>query len=590
MNLLQYPFDGALVLQNKRALKRELAQKSGLADKKIAIVCGSTLGDITKILELFLLDSGIRPSFYEGEYALFYEDVVFDDGSLAAFAPDVLYIHTSNRNLRFWPTPEDTADTAAQKLEAEFAHFEAVWQAAQKLGCPIIQNNFELPAWRNFGSLDAADIRGRVRYVNMLNARMADYAEAHPGFYIHDLAYLAAAHGLDNWCDASTWYAYHYTCAVIHIPDLAHSVANVIKSLFGRTKKSVILDLDNTLWGGIIGDAGAEGVELGEENPTGRVYSEFQGYLKMLSQRGILLNVASKNEEDIAASGFEREDSVLKRDDFICFEANWEPKSRSIAGMAASINIGADSFVFMDDNPAEREIVRQELPDVTIPELTMPELAIPLIDRAGYFEVTAVSADDAKRNDMYKQNAERIQLAATFGNYEDYLLSLTMQAAITPFAPEQLDRITQLINKTNQFNLTTRRYTLAETTTCMQDTAGYIALAGRLVDKFGDNGLISVIIGQVQGDALNIDLWIMSCRVFKRQMEYAMFDSLVKECQKRGIKTIQARWLRTTKNLLVKEFYGTIGFALCEETEDERQYSYTVPADYENKNKVITIE
>lgn len=589
MKQLQYPFDGALILQKKRALKKELLNRPGLVDKKIAIVSGSTVGDVKAVLELFLLNLGIRPEFWEGGYGLFYENVVFDDGSLAAFAPDVLYIHTSNKNLHSWPAPSDDSKAAAECADNEFARFEAVWAAAQKLGCPVVQNNFEEPLWRNFGNLDAWDMRGRVRFVRRLNERMADYAAANPLFFIHDLAYLAAANGLDNWCDLEAWYAYKYLCAPAYIPALCHSLAALVGSLFGRTKKALVLDLDNTLWGGIIGDAGPDGIELGDESPTGMAFAEFQEYIKILASRGILLNVASKNEEANALEGFQRADSPLKREDFLQFEANWGPKSHSVASIAKNLNIGTDSLVFVDDNPAEREQVHQLLPEVAVPEIGPPEQSIRLIDRSGWFEAAVLSADDMKRGEMYKQNAVREKLEQSFGNYEDYLHSLEMTARITPFQAGQLERITQLINKTNQFNLTTRRYTSGETEMCA-GSSSYITLSGQLADKYGDNGITSAIIAHVEGTTLTIDLWIMSCRVFKRHLEYAMFDALVAEAQKQGISTIKGQYLPTPKNLLTKDFYATIGFELEAETEAGRSFVYHVPAVYEAKNHVIQIE
>lgn len=589
MDILQYPFDSALLLQKKRAIKKELVAKPGLIDKKIAIVGGSTVGEISKILELFLLDGGIRPTFWEGGYGLFYENIVFDDGALAAFAPDIIYIHTSNRNIRNWPVPADDEQNTLAKADAEYNHFSAVWKAAAKFNCPIVQNNFEWPLWRNFGNLDATDKRGRVHFVNQLNIRMADYAATHPNFFVHDLAYLAATHGLDSWCDSAAWYGYKYTCAVSHIPDLCHSLASQIKSLFGRTKKSIALDLDNTLWGGVIGEVGPEGIELGDETPAGMAFSDFQRYLKILSQRGILLNVASKNEEAAALSGFEREDSPLKRDDFLCFEAHWNPKHTSIAKMAEALNILPDSFIFMDDNPAETELVARELPEVTVIQAAQPENSIRLVDRSGLFETSALSADDVKRGEMYRQNVERQQLEQNFGNYEEYLHSLDMTASIGPFKQEQVERITQLINKTNQFNLTTRRYTQAETSNISNNDAA-ITIAGRLLDKFGDNGITSAIIATSEGTCLTIDLWIMSCRVFKRHLEYAMFDYLVAQAAQKGIATIIGHWYPTAKNLLVKEFYATIGFKLVEENEGERVYQYDIPSTYQPMNTVIKIE
>ena len=368
MRCFDYPFDPAFILQKKRALRRELLASEGLVPKKVAILSGSTVGEIKNILELFLLNAGIRPEFYVGGYALFYEELTFDaDGALAAFAPDVIYVHTSARNLGNLPLQTDTPEQAEEKFAAECARWQGMWKAAARFGCPVVQNNFELPGLRVMGSMDAVDPHGRVRFVNRMNAMLADWAAATPNFYLHDLCWLSASVGVDSWCAPAAWYAYKYALDMQYIPLLCHSVANIIKSIFGKNKKGVVLDLDNTLWGGVIGDDGPEGVELGNETPTGMAYTAFQSYLKELSGMGVLLNVCSKNEEAAAKAGFERADSVLKADDFLCFKANWEPKSRNIDAIAGEINILPDSLVFLDDNPAEREIVRQELPTVTLP-------------------------------------------------------------------------------------------------------------------------------------------------------------------------------------------------------------------------------
>lgn len=588
MDILSYPFDGAAILQKKRALKKELSQKPGLMDKKIAILSGGTVGDLPAVLELFLLNAGIRPSFYEGDYGLFYENLVFDSGALAAFAPDVIYIHTSRRNLRLWPDVADSPAEADGKLENEYAHFEAAFTAALALGRPVIQNNFEEPGWRNFGNLDASERRGRVRHVRRLNERLAARAEATPGLYIHDFAWLAATQGLDAFCDDAAWYAYKYLCAPAFVPALCHSLAGLVKSLFGLSKKGLVADLDNTLWGGVVGDDGPEGIELGSESPAGMAYADFQGYLAMLSRRGVLLSVASKNTPEAAEAGLARADSPLKREDFLAFEANWNPKSRSVAAIAEALNIGADSLVLADDNPAEREEVRRTLPQVAAPPIGPPEHSIRLIDRGGYFEVSALSADDARRGEMYRQNAERQKQAAAFADYDGYLRSLEMVAEIGPFAGEQLERVTQLINKTNQFNLTTRRYTLAEVSACAASPE-YITLAGRLTDKFGDNGITSAIIGRVSGDVLDIELWVMSCRVFGRGFEQAMFDALAARAAAMGLAAATGTWLATAKNLLVKDFYATIGFGLVAEEEGRRQYRLELQKQPARLNTVINV-
>lgn len=587
MQELEYPFDGALILQKKRSLKRAFAEKSGLTPKKIAIMSGSTVGDIKNIMELFLLENGIKPEFHVGGYSLFYENLVFDDGSLAAFAPDVIYIHTSVQNIAQWPSQNDTADEVEAKLDAEYRRFEQAWKAAAKFGCPVIQNNFDQPFYRLMGSMDAVDVHGRVNFVNRLNAKFAEYASKTPNFFLHDLQYLAASVGIENWFSPAVWYAYKYAMDTKYIALLCHSVASIIKSIFGKNKKSVILDLDNTLWGGVIGDDGAEGIVLGKETPAGMAYSEFQAYLKQLSQLGVMLNVCSKNEESIALQGFERADSTLKRDDFLCFKANWEPKHLNIAKIAKEINIMPDSFVFMDDNPAEREIVRREIDGISIPVLQAPEQYISAIDKSGFFEVTTLSADDKKRNEMYKQNLERAALEDSFGDYDDYLRSLDMHCEIGAFDALHAERITQLINKTNQFNMTTRRYSAAEIEGLINNP-DYITLYGRLVDKFGDNGIVTALIAHKNGTQADIDLWIMSCRTFKRTLEHAMFDRLVAVCKQAGITRINGVYYPTAKNLIVADFYATIGFEKIHENADgEKQFAFTAFDGYKSQCTVM---
>lgn len=588
MSCFDYPFDGGYILQKKRALKRELLQKNGLIKKKIALMSGSTIGEIKNILELFLLNYGIEPEFYEGEYSLFYEEIVFDDGSLTAFAPDVIYIHTSSHNIKNYPSNSDSDEICAKKLENEFARFEALFTAAAKFNCAVIQNNFEMPKYRTLGNRDAYDLHGKVNFTRALNQKMAQYAASTTNFYINDIDYLSATIGLDNWLSAATWYAYKYCLDVANIPALCHSIASIIKSIFGKNKKALVLDLDNTLWGGIIGDDGAEGIVMGKESPAGMAFSELQAYVKELSYTGVMLNVCSKNELANAKAGFERSDSILKFDNFLCFKANWEPKHLNIASIAQEINILPDSLVFMDDNPAEREIVMQELAGVGIVPLTNPEEYTKLLDRSGYFEATAISADDKKRNEMYKQNLERQQLSQSFSDYNDYLKSLEMYCDIGNFNLPHAERITQLINKTNQFNLTTKRYNSAEIEAIINDNS-YIAIYGRLVDKFGDNGIVTAIIGHIDKSELNINLWIMSCRTFKRRLEHAMFDRIVQLCIEKGIKKINGFYYPSAKNLLVADFYATIGFDKITANENESVFSFEVKNSFEPTCGVMKI-
>lgn len=591
MSVLDYPFDNDYILRKKRSIRKELLAKDKFIEKKIAVMSGSTIGEIEKILELFLLNYGIKPTFKIGGYNRYYEELMFDDGSLKEFAPDFIYIHTTNKNIENLPVPRDTAETVREKLDKEFAKYKSVVEKALSFGAVVIVNNYEMPFYRMYGSKDAVAVQGVVNFTTKLNMMIADYISGKDNVYLNDINYLSSLVGLDNWHNLENWYLYKYALSVDKIPDLAFGIAKIIKSSLGKNKKSVVLDLDNTLWGGIIGDDGVEGIAIGNEQPAGMSYTEFQSYLKNLTGLGIMLNVCSKNEEKIAKQGFtDRKESPLSVDDFICFKANWEPKSINIANIAKEINIGEDSLVFIDDNPAEREIIRQSLPAVTVPEVKSPEEYIKAIDRAGFFEITSFTKDDAKRNEMYKQNAQRAAAESSFTDYTDYLLSLSMTGEIGPFSAAHCERITQLINKTNQFNFTTRRYAQSEVEAIITDRKNYISAYAKLVDKFGDNGITACFIASVEGTSANIDLWVMSCRVFKRHFEYAMLDYVIGRCKEMGVKTITASWLRTAKNVIIKDFYESVGFELTLDTEDEKRYIFNIPDDYEVKNKVIKME
>ena len=593
MTDLHYPFDSGYLLKKRKSIKRRLlAGGTVWLEKRIAVLGGSTTHDIIEMLDLFLLSHGIRAEFYESEYAQYWNDVMFCNPELAEFKPDIIFVHTSSRNITAFPTVRDSAENIDALLREQFAHFEAMWhKAAETFGCPIIQNNFEMPFYRLLGNRDSWDVHGRVNFVSRLNQKFHEYAQSHNNFYINDICYMASCYGLQRWADTSCWHMYKYALAVDAIPEFAHNLANIIKSIFGRNKKAIACDLDNTLWGGIVGDDGAENIEIGQETSVGQLYSEFQTYIKAHKDLGVLLTVNSKNDEENALAGLKRPDSVLKSDDFIIIKANWNPKDRNLAETARELNIGADSMVFIDDNPAEREIVRASVAGCAVPEMTAPERYITTLDRSGFFEVTQFSADDLARNEMYQANAERARQEASFADYGEYLKSLEMKAEIKPFAPLYMSRIAQLTNKSNQFNLTTLRCTQADIERVAAD-GNCITLYGRLADKFGDNGVVSVVFGhrdEADGTLFHVDLWLMSCRVLKRDMEFAMMDCLVAECRKRGIGKIRGYYYPTAKNKMVKDFYALHGFAKTAEDADGNATWEREIGGYENKNNVIEV-
>ena len=595
MKELEYPFNAEEIIKKKKSIKRELLSDRNrtFLEKKIAILGGVTTDSIKNVLELFLLHYGIKPSFYESEYNQYYEDGMFPNPELEAFAPDLIYICTSIRNIVDFPMLSDESATVNHKLSAVCDKFLGLWShMAEVYHCPIIQNNFEYPYFRLMGNKDASDIHGRVNFVTRLNLSFYEYAQTHENFYICDINYLSASYGLDKWSEPYYWHMYKYAVAVPAIPYLSFNVANIIKSIYGKNKKVLNLDLDNTLWGGIVGDDGADNIEIGQETPLAQTYSEFQEYLKLHKQLGILLTINSKNEEENALSGMKRPDSVLRADDFVNIKANWNPKSQNLIETAKELNLLPESFVFVDDNPAERAIIAANVPEAAIPEIEGVEHYVQILDKSGFFEVTSLSKDDLKRTEMYQENAKRSQLQASFTNYEDYLKSLEMKAEIQHFIPAYMSRIAQLTNKSNQFNLTTKRYSQNDIEAVAADS-GYITLYGKLEDKFGDNGVVSILIGKIgteKREELHIELWLMSCRVLKRDMEYAMMDELVQQCRAQGIRKITGYYYPTAKNGMVKDFYKLQGFRKVNGEEGGNTvWEYEIKEDYQNRNRVIEV-
>ena len=591
MKELEYPYDAGWILSSRRKIKKKLlASDRDYVEKRIAILGGSTTSNIVQVLDLFLLNQGIKASFYESEYGKYYEDAMFPNPELESFKPDVVYIHTSNRNIAQYPSLEDSVDAVQALVSGQVKKYQEMWdRISATYGCPIIQNNFEMPMYRLLGNKDASDIHGAVNYLSQINSEFYKYAQKHKDFFICDINYLSADYGLREWSDSFYWHMYKYSLNVNAIPLLSFNVANIIKSIFGKNKKGFVLDLDNTLWGGVIGDDGVDNIQLGPETSAGQVYSEIQQYIKQHKQLGIILGINSKNDKQNAIAGLNHPDSLLTPDDFIAIKANWESKDRNFKEFANELNLLPESLVFVDDNPAERHIVTEQIPGVSAPEIGESHQYIVNIDRNGFFETTYLSDDDLKRNVMYQENARRVKAQASFSDYGEYLDSLEMKAVIKPFESLYMARIAQLTNKSNQFNLTTKRYTQGDIEAVARNKE-YITLYGKLEDKFGDNGVVALCIGHLSEGICHVELWLMSCRVLKRDMECAMLDSLVANCKKAGITEIRGYYYPTAKNGMVKNFYRDMGFEQLSEDSNGSSWSLDIRDSYINKNKHIKVE
>jgi FkbH-like protein len=591
LDALDYPFRIDVIHKKKKSLKASLLKGGPFLDKKIGILSGSTTDEIKDVLELFLLREGIRPHFYQSGYNRYYEDVMFPNEALERFEPDIVYIHTTQANITHVPLMTDSRDIVEAKLAGEMTKFASLWERIRSTyDCTVIQNNFELPHYRVLGNLDFSAFQGGTHFTARLNLAFAEYAQTHRDFYINDINYLSASFGLGKWHDPNFWHAYKYALSYDAIPSLAHNIARIVTALCGRSKKCLVVDLDNTVWGGVIGDDGADNIKIGKETPVGEAYSAFQQYAIELKRRGIVLAVCSKNDPEIAAQGFAHPDSILSINDFAAFKASWDQKDLALRQIASEINIGLDSLVFVDDNPAERDLVRRQVPEIAVPEMGSDVADfIAFIDRAGYFEPAALSADDLQRTKFYKANLERQNLQTDIADYGEFLASLDMTAEIAPFSPKYLDRITQLINKTNQFNVTTKRYSASDVETMSRDPR-MLTLYGRLKDKFGDNGLISAIAGTVKDATLHIDVWVMSCRVIKRDMEFAMLDELVRECIARGINRIAGYYYPTAKNAMVADLFSRLGFTLTTRAEKgDTEWTFDVGRGHERTTRAIEV-
>lgn len=406
---------------------------------------------------------------------------------------------------------------------------------------------------------------------------------------LFDVAALVNMVGACQWFDERQWYLSRVPMANVFVPLYAEYLTKLVAALRGKSKKCLVLDLDNTLWGGVVGDDGLEGIQIGQGNPVGESFLAIQQWAKTLKDLGVILTVCSKNDENIALEVFRKHSGMLlKENDFAVFVANWEDKATNIRYIAETLNIGLDAMVFVDDNPAEREIVRTMLPELTVPELPKDSSQFLRILCAGrFFEKIDFTEDDAQRNAQYLSNARRQEIQKTAATLEDYLASLEMYISFSPFNELGRKRIVQLINKTNQFNLTTRRYTETDVLQFENDQQ-YVTLQIELQDKFGDNGMISVVICKVHQDRWDIDTWLMSCRVIKRRVEEAVCDQLVALARKSGISKLRGFYRPTEKNGLVKEHYRQLGFDCICSDESEDIWDLAVEH-YQMKNPPITV-
>jgi FkbH-like protein len=557
---LDFTASNSAVRQLKK-LRKQGARSANTAH--IAVLGNTTMSQLSSFLDLFLFAHNVDAEIYEAPYGVMRQEILDPGSDLYRFNPQFVFLAPTRRDLGALPpgnSPADVIDAAVSEAADEWA---MLWRTLhERLNCQVIQNNFDTPPWQVFGNLEMSWAGAPGNFIDRVNRALCSVAPAWVS--IHDVDRLASMIGRWNWGDERFFHIAKLPCAPEYLPVYGRSVASLIAARLGRSRKCLVLDLDNTMWGGVIGDDGLAGIKLGQGEATGESFVAFQRYIKGLAERGVILAVCSKNEDNNAREPFEKHpEMVLKLGDISCFVANWDDKAANIRRIAQELNIGLDALVFVDDNPAERSIVRRLVPEVAVPELPDdPADYLRVLDAGRYFDAVSMSGEDFKRTEYYKANSERRQIASAAGDIEQFLASLGMRAHIGPIGAMELERSVQLIGKSNQFNLTTRRYSAADVQ-AMMERPDWITRQVKLADKFGDNGLISVLLARQEGDALAIDTWLMSCRVLKRGVEQLLLNDVIEAARARGLARVTGQYLPTAKNVLVKDHYAALGFALA---------------------------
>ena len=563
-SLAQHGLDLSQLTRLARSIAKARAAGHSLAPLtpfRLAVLSNSTLEMITPALIASAARHGLALEIVQPPYDQIAQQALTPDSVVNQSKADAVLFALDCRALPLKPTPGDAA-AAANTVQAALSYLQSLREGIRANSAALcLFQTFAPPAETLFGSLDAA-LPGTLRnLLNRINAGLVEMTLG-SGDLLVDVAGIAQTIGLADWHDPRLWNMAKIACSDRAIPLYADHVARVVAAAKGKSRRVLILDLDNTLWGGVIGDDGLEGIRLAQGDATGEAHLAVQRLALDLRARGIVLAVSSKNTDEVARLPFEQHPEMLLRLDHIAvFQANWNDKASNIQAIAEELSLGLDAMVFLDDNPAERGLIRRLLPQVAVPELPEePALYARTLAAAGYFEAIAFAAEDRQRAGFYQDNARRTELQRQVGGVDAYLASLDMTIRFAPFDPTGRARIVQLINKSNQYNLTTRRYTEPEIALAETDPEVF-TLQVRLADIFGDNGMISVVICRPDGpEQWKIDTWLMSCRVLGRRVEHMVLREILDHARAANIHTLFGEYVPTGRNNLVADHYEKLGF------------------------------
>ncbi len=593
--LAQFQLGYLETIQLDNALRQSACDSHpGFRPIRLALLSSCTIDHLLPAIRTAGLRQRLRFEIYAGPYGQYRQEILNPGSELHTFDPEIILLSLTFHDVVASMPLAASADEVDAAISSAAGDLANIWnQAKDSIRATVIQQSFLNVAEPLFGNHEQLFPAAPGRMVARLNDRLIR-AAGEEQILLLDIAAASARDGIDTWFDRTRWLQGKIEIAPQSAPRYGDLVTRLIGAQLGQSKKCLVLDLDNTLWSGVIGDDGLEGIIVGEGSAVGEAHLALQRYAKLLKERGVILAVCSKNELATAESVFrDHPEVLLQRSDFAAFAANWTDKAENLRAIAKQLNIGLDSLVFVDDNPAERARIRESLPMVAVPELPADVADyVRCIADAGYFETISFTAEDRQRAGQYEANAERESLRGTAQSMDEFLSGLEMIVESGPFTSIDMPRVHQLINKTNQFNTTTQRYTREELSDFAADP-GNITLQFRLADRFGDNGLVSVMIicpDSGEPDVFEVTSWVMSCRVFGRQLEDEAMNVAVETALARGARALRADLIPTKKNAVICDLYRNLGFSqLGEPAKDDARTRWILElSDYQKRCTFLT--
>lgn len=545
-------------IQLKKNLKKDFSK---LKNIKVAVLGDNATQFLVQAIRATGYDYGFNISIFEADFNQIERQVFDQTSELYEFKPEIVILFQSSHKLlgKYNKMPiEDYSQLADKQIDLISNLYSTI---TENLNARVIYYNYTEINDAVFGNYANKTPSSFLFQIRKLNFKLMEFASNETNFFICDLSTIQNSFGKKNVFHTSIYVNTDMVLSTEVLPAIASITLDLIASMNGKIKKCLVLDLDNTMWGGIIGDDGIENIQLGNLG-IGKAFSEFQYWVKKLKNRGIILAVCSKNTESVAKEPFEKHpDMVIRLEDIAVFVANWENKADNIRYIQSVLNIGFDSMVFLDDNPFERNLVRENISEITIPELPEdPADYLEYLYELNLFETVSFSNEDIERTKLYKVEAERTITQKSFTNEDDFLKSLNMLSVVEPFNKYNTPRVAQLSQRSNQFNLRTVRY-LESDIEKLSNSPDFHTFCFTLEDKFGDNGLICVIIlNKESNDTLFIDTWFMSCRVLKRGMENFVLNTISEYANNKNFKYLKGEFIPTAKNDMVKNHYENLGF------------------------------